>query len=153
MKLHELYKTPGSAHKKKRIGRGIGSGHGKTATRGTKGQKARSGSSTPPWFEGGKMPLQRLVPKRGFKNFNRKDYVPVNLKRIEDLGLTEVSPDTLYEKKVIKWGEKVKILSEGNISKAVVFKVHAVSSSAKKKIESAGGTVELIGTYNTDVTA
>ncbi|MBN1151399.1 50S ribosomal protein L15 [candidate division WOR-3 bacterium] len=151
MKLHELSPTPGATHKKKRVGRGIGSGHGKTATRGTKGQKSRSGSSTPPWFEGGKMPLQRLVPKRGFKNVSRKEFKPINLKRIEDLGLTEVTPDTLYEKKIIKWGEKIKILSEGNLSKAVVFKVHAFSHSAKEKIEKAGGTVELIGIDNTDV--
>ncbi|MBN2364437.1 50S ribosomal protein L15 [candidate division WOR-3 bacterium] len=148
MKLHDLSPTPGSTHKKKRIGRGIGSGHGKTATRGTKGQKSRSGSSVPPWFEGGKMPLQRLIPKRGFKNINRTDYKPFNLKKIEELGMTEVNPETLYEKKLIKWGEKIKILAEGSLSKAVNFKVHALSKAAKEKIESAGGTFQTINFNN-----
>ncbi len=151
MKIHQLSPTPGSVHKKKRIGRGIGSGHGKTAGRGTKGQKSRSGSSVPPWFEGGKMPLQRLIPKRGFKNFNRVGYNPINLKKIEELGIEEVNPDILWEKKLLNWGEKVKILGEGDISKAVVFKVHAVSATAKEKIEKAGGKVEIIA-YNSKET-
>ncbi|KQC11888.1 MAG: 50S ribosomal protein L15 [Desulfuromonas sp. SDB] len=144
MKLHNLKPSPGSRRKVKRVGRGIGSGRGKTATRGTKGQKSRSGSSSPPWFEGGKLPLQRLIPKHGFKNFARKEFVILNLDQIEALQLTELNPDILQGKKLLKKNQKIKILGRGDISIAVDAKVHAVSKTAQEKITKAGGKVEII---------
>jgi len=144
MKLHELKPSTGSRQKRKRVGRGIGSGRGKTATRGTKGQLSRSGSSTPGWFEGGKMPLQRLIPKRGFKNYTRKEYVVFNLDRILNLNIDDVTPEVLFEKRMIKKKQKVKILGVGDIDKKINVKVHAISNTAKEKILKAGGQVELI---------
>ena len=144
MKLHELKSSTGSRHKRKRVGRGIGSGRGKTATRGTKGQLSRSGSSLPPWFEGGKMPLQRLIPKRGFKNFTRKEYAVLNLDRILSLNIEEVTPEILVEKKIVSKNQKIKILGKGDLDKKINVKVHAISNYAKDKILKVGGTVELI---------
>lgn len=144
MKLHNLKPSPGSRKKVKRVGRGIGSGRGKTATRGTKGQKSRSGSSSPPWFEGGKLPLQRLIPKHGFKNFARKEFVILNLDQIEALQLKDINPDVLQSKKLLKKNQMVKLLGRGNLNIAVDAKVHAASKTAQEKIIKAGGKVEII---------
>ncbi len=144
MKLHELKPSIGSRQKKKRVGRGIGSGHGKTATRGTKGQLSRSGSSIPAWFEGGRMPLQRLIPKRGFTNYTRKEYEVFNLDRIMNLKIEEITPEILLQKRMIKKKQKIKILGVGELDKKISVKVHAISNTAKEKILKAGGKVELI---------
>jgi len=146
MKLHEL-KPAQPKKKRKRVGRGIGSGLGKTAGRGQKGQKARSGGGVRPGFEGGQMPLQRRIPKRGFTNIFKKDISIVNIedleKRFEDGD--EVTPEILLEKKVIKKiGDGVKILGNGDISKKLTVKAHAFSKSAVDKIQAAGGKVEVI---------
>ena len=145
--LDSLKPSLGSLKNKKRVGRGIGSGHGKTACRGTKGQKSRSGVTIPPGFQGGQMPLYRQLPKRGFKNPFRKSYGVVNvaaLSSIEHDGVIDI--EVLKAKGLVKKREKyVKILGEGDINKAVQVRVHAVSRSAREKIEGAGGSVELIG--------
>ncbi len=145
--LDSLKPSLGSLKNKKRVGRGIGSGHGKTACRGTKGQKSRSGATIPPGFQGGQMPIYRQLPKRGFKNPFRKSYGVVNvvaLSSIEYEGIIDI--EVLKAKGLVKKREKyVKILGEGDINKAVQVRVHAISRSAKEKIEGAGGSVELIG--------
>jgi large subunit ribosomal protein L15 len=146
MKIQDLAPAKGSRKSGKRVGRGHGSGMGKTACRGHKGQKARSGGGPARGFEGGQMPLQRRLPKRGFKNAFRKTYHIVNVK-----DLANFSPDThldasaLIEAGVIKRrGDGVKLLGKGEISHPLVVKVDKVSLSAKQKIEAAGGRVELI---------
>jgi large subunit ribosomal protein L15 len=146
MKLHELKPARGAKKSPKRVGRGIGSGHGKTSTRGHKGQKSRSGGGVRPGFEGGQMPLQRRIPKRGFTNIFRKEYSIVNLDR---LGLfeegTEVTPELLAEKGIIKKSsDLVKILGEGDMDKALTIKAHKFSRTAAEKIEAAGGKAEVI---------
>ncbi|ABO65511.1 MULTISPECIES: 50S ribosomal protein L15 [Geobacillus] len=146
MKLHELQPAPGSRKKAVRVGRGIGSGNGKTAGRGHKGQKARSGGGVRLGFEGGQTPLFRRLPKRGFTNINRKEYAVVNLDRLnifEDG--TEVTPELLLEKGVIsKLKSGVKILGKGQIEKKLTVKAHKFSASAKEAIEAAGGKTEVI---------
>ena len=146
MKLHELSPAPGSVREVKRIGRGHGSGQGKTAGKGHKGQKARAGRGMRPGFEGGQMPLQRRVPKRGFNNIFAKEIIAINvdvLNRFEDG--TEVTVDALLASKAIsKAGDGVKILGNGELTKKLTVKVNAVSETAKAKIEAAGGTVEVI---------
>lgn len=146
MKLHELSPAIGSKKEAKRIGRGHGSGQGKTAGKGHKGQKARSGGSIRPGFEGGQMPLQRRVPKRGFNNIFAKKIVAVNLyslNKFEDG--QEVDAKALIQKGIIKKEyDGVKILSNGNLSKKLIVKASAFSESAKKKIEEAGGKAEVI---------
>lgn len=146
MKLHELKPAEGSRHKRKRVGRGIGSGLGKTSGRGHKGQNARSGGGVRPGFEGGQTPLFQRLPKRGFHNFNRKEYAIVNLEqlnRFEDG--TEVTPELLLETRVIrKLKSGVKILGKGTVEKKLTVKAHKFSKSAKEAIESAGGNVEVI---------
>ena len=147
MKLHELKPNQGATHKKKRVGRGIGSGHGKTATRGHKGQKSRSGDSKlPARFEGGQTPFIMRIPKRGFKNPNKVEYEIVNLKDLERKfnENEEVNPQTLVEKGLIRKGECVKILGDGELTKKLTVKAHAFSASAEEKIKSAGGIVEKI---------
>lgn len=146
MKLHELKPAEGSRHTKKRVGRGIGSGHGKTAGRGHKGQNARSGGGVRPGFEGGQTPLFQRLPKRGFTNINRKEYAIVNLDDLNrfDEG-TEVTPELLLETRVIrKLKSGVKILGNGTVEKKLTVKAHKFSESAKQAIESAGGNVEVI---------
>ncbi len=147
MNLHELKPTPGSRHKATRKGQGIGSGLGKTAGRGQKGQKARSGGGVRPGFEGGQMPLQRRMPKRGFNNAPfKKEMVAVNLEKLNrfDSG-TEVTPETLLKAKVVKkLGDGIKILGGGNLEKPLTVKAHAFSQSAVEKIKSAGGKAEVI---------
>jgi large subunit ribosomal protein L15 len=146
MKLHELQPAPGSRKKAVRVGRGIGSGNGKTAGRGHKGQKARSGGGVRLGFEGGQTPLFRRLPKRGLTNINRKEYAVVNLDRLnifEDG--TEVTPELLLEKGVIsKLKSGVKILGKGQIEKKLTVKAHKFSASAKEAIEAAGGKTEVI---------
>ncbi len=146
MKLHELNPAEGSRHERKRKGRGIGSGNGKTAGKGHKGQKARSGGGVRVGFEGGQTPLMRRLPKRGFTNINRKEYAIVNLdvlNRFEEG--TEVSPELLIETGIVS-NEKsgIKILANGNIEKKLTVKAHKFSSAAKEAIEAAGGTTEVI---------
>ncbi len=147
MRLNELKPAEGARRNRKRVGRGPGSGHGKTACKGHKGQKSRSGGGVPPWFEGGQMPLQRRVPKRGFNNMRfRKRYSVVNVSALDRFDEnSEVTPETLKEKGLIKKVlDGVKILGDGEISKPLKVKVHKISESARKKIEAAQGQVELI---------
>lgn len=144
MKIHELSPVEGSRKKGKRVGRGPGSGHGKTSCRGHKGQRSRSGGRPRPGFEGGQMPLQRRLPKRGFTNIFKKQYSIVN---IEDLNRftpnATVDPDALVKAGLVKKvKEGIKLLGNGEISHRVVVKIHKVSRTAKKKIEASGGTVE-----------
>ncbi|AIE58661.1 50S ribosomal protein L15 [Bacillus methanolicus] len=146
MKLHELKPAEGSRHDRKRKGRGIGSGNGKTAGRGHKGQNARSGGGVRPGFEGGQTPLFRRLPKRGFTNINRKEYAIVNLdalNRFEEG--TEVTPELLIETGVVR-NEKagIKILAKGKVEKKLTVKAHKFSSAAKEAIEAAGGQTEVI---------
>lgn len=142
MDLNKLKPNKGATHRKKRVGRGIGSGHGKTSTRGEKGQTSRSGDSKmPARFEGGQTPFIMRIPKRGFKNPNKKEYAVVNLKTLEMRfnEADEVTPDRLVEVGLIKKGDCVKILGQGDITKKLTVKAHAFSTSAKEKIESVGG--------------
>ncbi|KXB56640.1 50S ribosomal protein L15 [Gemelliphila asaccharolytica] len=146
MKLHELQPVLGSRKEKNRVGRGIGSGNGKTSGRGQKGQKARSGGGVRPGFEGGQNPLFRRIPKRGFNNINRKEYALVNLSdlnKFED-GQT-VTPTDLIESKIIKKElSGVKVLANGKLERKLTVKVHKFSSSAKEAIEAAGGICEVL---------
>lgn len=133
-------KKPDSHKNKKRVGRGTGSGHGKTSCRGQKGQMSRSGAKRRAWFEGGQMPLQRRVPKRGFNNKFRREYGIVSIGQIAKLGLGEISHQVLIEKRLVKKGEKIKILGNGEISKAITIIADAFSAAAKEKIEKSGGS-------------
>ena len=146
MKLHELSPAPGSVRESKRIGRGHGSGQGKTAGKGHKGQKARAGHGMRPGFEGGQMPLQRRIPKRGFNNIFAKEYVTVNVAALNKFEAgSEVDAAALKEAGIIrKECDGVKILGNGTLEKALTVKVAAYSESAKAKIESAGGKAEVI---------
>ena len=146
MKLYELQPAEGSVKDVKRIGRGHGSGNGKTAGKGHKGQKARSGGSIRPGFEGGQMPLQRRIPKRGFTNRNRKEFVAINISTLErfDNG-AEVTVDTLIESGIVKNPKDgIKILANGELTKKLNVKANAFSASAKEKIEALGGSCEVI---------
>ena len=145
MRLSDLSPKQGSNKKKKRVGRGIGSGHGKTSCRGHKGQKSRTGGGTRVGFEGGQMPLYRRLPKRGFTNIFRKDYAVVNLKDLDKLSESVVTPEVILEKGLIKDTKSgIKILGEGEIKKPITVKAHAFSASAKDKIIKAGGGIEII---------
>ncbi|KRU14941.1 50S ribosomal protein L15 [Bacillus pumilus] len=142
MKLHELKPSEGSRKERNRVGRGIGSGNGKTSGKGHKGQNARSGGGVRPGFEGGQMPLFQRLPKRGFTNINRKDYAVINLDRLNsfDEG-TEVTPELLLETGAIsKLKAGVKILGNGKLEKKLTVKANKFSASAKEAIEAAGGT-------------
>ena len=146
MNLSELKPTPGSRPKSTRVGRGIGSGLGKTSGRGHKGQKARSGGGVRPGFEGGQMPLHRRIPKRGFTNIFKKEIVEVNL---QDLNCFEegtvITPELLWQAGVIRSiKDGVKILANGEVEKAYTVQVHGVSKTAAEKIIAAGGKVEVI---------
>ncbi len=147
MKLHELSPAEGSKKSVKRIGRGAASGQGKTAGKGHKGAKARSGYSRRPGFEGGQMPLQRRLPKRGFNNIFRTEYAVVNVAALEERfesGAT-VDAESLKACGLIKKElDGVKVLGNGDITKALTVKVSAISESAKNKIEAAGGKVEVL---------
>jgi large subunit ribosomal protein L15 len=141
MKLHELTPAKGSKHARKRVGRGPGSGLGKTAGRGEKGQKSRTGYSRRPGFEGGQMPLVRRVPKRGFTNIWKTEYAVVNLSQLADLE-GDVTPEVLVERGLVRAGRKVKVLGDGEIGKALRVVADKFSKSAREKIEAAGGRCE-----------
>ena len=141
MKLHDLSPAKGSRRSPKRLGRGPGSGTGKTAGRGHKGQKSRSGYSRRLGFEGGQMPLIRRVPKRGFTNIFRKEIAVVNLRDLSDFE-GEITPEVLAEKGLVRKGLPVKILGDGEVSSALTVKAHHFSRSARAKIEAAGGSCE-----------
>ena len=148
MKLHELKPPVGSRHRRKIVGRGPGSGHGKTSGKGEKGQRARSGGGSHPWFEGGQLPLHRRIPKRGFVNIFRKEYAVLNVKDLERFAAgTAVSPATFVEAGLVKRAAAVgvKVLGEGNLTKALTVSAHRFSKVAADKIRAAGGTVEVIG--------
>lgn len=145
MDLGRLHYAEGSKKGRKRVGRGIGSGHGKTSCRGQKGQKSRSGSKSRAWFEGGQMPLQRRIPKRGFTNIFRQEYQVVNIGDLERLKKDKISPDVLLKARLIrKSNVKLKILGQGEVKKSLEVSAHAFSKSAVKKLESAGGKVILL---------
>lgn len=148
MKLHELRPAKGATHKDKRVGRGDGSGHGGTAGKGTKGGQSRAGYKSKMAHEGGQMPIQRRVPKRGFKNPHRVEYKVLNLGQIEQLAvkydLKEFSPETLYINGLISQTDRIKILGNGELKSKFTFKVNAVSEKAKAAIEAAGGSVEIV---------
>jgi large subunit ribosomal protein L15 len=150
MKLSDLRPAPGAVKKRKRVGRGPGSGHGKTSTKGHKGQRARSGGGVRPGFEGGQMPLYRRLPKRGFLPYGGKDeYAIVNLKSLGAFAADAVvDPDGLVKAGLIKNGERgrVKVLGGGDLAHALTVRVHAVSGSAREKIEAKGGRVEVLST-------
>jgi large subunit ribosomal protein L15 len=142
MKLHDLSPAKGSKRNKKRVGRGPGSGLGKTAGRGHKGQRSRSGYSRRVGFEGGQMPLVRRVPKRGFTNIFRVEYSIINVRTLEALEETEVTPEVLLAHHLVKKGQPVKVLGDGDLSKAVTVKAQKFSKVAREKIEAAGGSCE-----------
>ena len=146
MKVHDIAPSEGARKKRKRVGRGPGSGHGKTSCRGHKGQKSRSGGSIPPGFEGGQMPLQRRLPKRGFTNIFKKHYALINVRDLEGFAPNaDLDREALREAGLVKKvKDKVKLLGDGEISHPVTIKVHKVSKTAKEKIERAGGKVEII---------
>ena len=149
MKLDELRPAPGAKKRRKKIGRGPGSGHGKTSGKGHKGQKARSGGGKAPGFEGGQMPLYRRIPKRGFTPYGgRTEYAVVNLKSLGGFPANAVvDPDALVTAGLIKRGDRarVKVLGEGDVAHALTVKAHAVSESARTKILAKGGSVEVPG--------
>ena len=148
MKLHELAPGPGAKKKVKRIGRGHGSGHGKTSCKGHKGQKARSGGVKKAGFEGGQMPLQRRLPKRGFTNIFKKEYILLNLDKLSVYTDNEVVDyESLIAKKIIKRScmeTPIKVLGKGELKNKLSVSAHKFSQSAKTKIEAAGGTVTIL---------
>ena len=148
MNLNELKPAEGSVKKKKIVGRGQGSGRGGTSTRGHKGAKSRSGYKRKRNFEGGQMPLQMRLPKRGFKNINRVEYVPFNLDTIqaisEKYNITTIDRETLYSHGIIKKHDKIKILGRGELQASLTVKADAHSASAKTAIEEKGGSIEIV---------
>jgi large subunit ribosomal protein L15 len=146
VKISDLAPQPGAKKKEKRIGRGPGSGHGKTSTKGHKGQAARSGGTKGPGFEGGQQPLIRRVPKRGFTNIHRKEYAIVNLERLNQFDADAViNPQFLQEAGVVKKSDgNIKILGNGELTKPLVISAHKFSQEAMKKIQAAGGRAELL---------
>ncbi len=146
LNLSSLHPPPGQRHTRKRVGRGMGSGHGKTSSRGHNGQGSRSGTRTRPGFEGGQMPLQRRVPKRGFHNMFRKRYAIVSVKQIAELGESAVSPELLLERGLIrKLYDGLKVLGDGELMAPITVSAHQFSQSAREKIVRAGGNAEVIG--------
>ncbi len=146
MRLEELKPAKGATKKAKRVGRGFGSGHGKTSTKGHKGQKARSGGVKPAGFEGGQMPLQRRIPKRGFTNISRKEYAVVNVSDLEKMaGSDPITPEALKQKGLIKdMKAGVKVLGMGELKTKLTVRAHKFSRSALDKIQAAGGKAEVI---------
>jgi large subunit ribosomal protein L15 len=146
MDLSSLKAPAGQKHRKKRVGRGMGSGRGKTSTRGSKGQRAISGYSMMRGFEGGQMPLHRRLPKRGFKNIFKKEYAIVNLRDLEKLEGDAFTVDQLVELGVVsKLGDGLKVLGMGELTRAITVEAHVFSKSAADKIQKAGGQAKLIG--------
>ena len=147
MKLHTLQPAKGSTHKEKRLGRGEASGKGGTATKGNKGGQSRAGYSSKMGFEGGQMPIQRRIPKRGFKNINRIEYKVFNLGQIDHIvekyGFTDFNSENLYINGLINRTDLVKILGNGELKGKVAFKVDAISAKAQAAFEAAGGSVEI----------
>ena len=141
MKLHELSPAKGSKQSKKRVGRGPGSGLGKTAGKGEKGAKSRSGWARRPGFEGGQMPLLRRVPKRGFTNIFRTEYAIINVADLAEID-GEITPELLVDRGLVRSGRPVKVLSDGDITRAVRVTAQKFSKSAREKIEAAGGTCQ-----------
>jgi len=148
MKLHTLQPAKGATHKEKRLGRGEASGKGGTATKGNKGGQSRAGYKSKMAHEGGQMPIQRRIPKRGFKNPHRIEYKVLNLGQIDNIvekyGFTEISLENLYINGLINQTDLIKILGNGEIKTAVTFKVNAISEKARTAIEAAGGSVEIV---------
>ncbi len=146
MRLHEIYPFQEERKNRKRVGRGGGSGWGGTSGKGHKGQNARSGGGVPAWFEGGQMPLARRLPKRGFKNPFREEYVALNVGLILGAfeGKTEITIEDIYERGLCKKGALVKVLGMGEVSAAVTIEAHRFSASASEKITKAGGTAKAL---------
>lgn len=146
MRLHELYPFPEEYKNRKRIGRGSGSGWGKTSGKGHKGQLSRSGGGVRPGFEGGQMPLARRLPKRGFKNPFRAEYTAINIGQLLALfeGQDTITVDDIYARGLAKQGAAVKILGTGEVAKAVTVEAHRFSASAAEKISNAGGTAKAL---------
>jgi len=146
MRIEDIRPAEGSTKNRKRVGRGVGSGHGKTSCKGHKGQKARSGGTKGAGFEGGQMPLQRRIPKRGFTNIFKKEYAIVNLNTLDAIkGDAVITPELLIEKGIIKKvKDGLKVLAKGSIKRPVTIKANAFSTSAAAKIEAAGGKTEVI---------
>jgi large subunit ribosomal protein L15 len=144
MNLSNIRAPKKANENKKRVGRGMGSGMGKTSTRGHKGQRSRSGSRMMRGFEGGQMPLHRRVPKRGFTNIFREEYNIVNLEKLADLGESTINPDVLRKAGVISTKRKVKILGDGELKSAITVHAHKFSKSAQEKITKAGGKFEVL---------
>ena len=149
MKLHQLRPAKGATQREKRLGRGEASGHGGTSTKGNKGGQSRAGYKRKMAHEGGQMPIQRRIPKRGFNNIHRVEYKVFNLGQLDQLsdkyGIKEFSLENLYSNKLISQNDKVKVLGNGEVKGKFTFKVNAVSEKAKAAIEAAGGTVEILG--------
>jgi large subunit ribosomal protein L15 len=148
MNLHTIRPAKGATHKEKRLGRGEASGKGGTSTKGNKGGQSRAGYQRKMAHEGGQMPIQRRIPKRGFKNINRVEYTVFNLGQIDQLvekyGFTEFTPENLYINGLISQTDLVKVLGTGELKSKIPFKVNAVSEKAKTAIEAAGGTIEIL---------
>ena len=148
MKLHNLKPAEGATHREKRLGRGEASGHGGTSTKGNKGQQSRTGYQRKMGHEGGQMPIQRRLPKRGFKNPHRVEYKVFNLGQIDQLvekyELKEFTPENLYINGLISRTDKIKVLGNGEIKAKLPFRVSAVSEKAKSAIEAAGGSIEIL---------
>jgi len=144
MNLSSLKPPVGQKHRKKRIGRGMGNGRGKTSTRGHKGARAISGYSIMRGFEGGQMPLHRRLPKRGFTNIFREEYAVVNLDRLEALGETEITPEVLKKAGVVHTKKPIKILGNGELKTALTVRAHKFSKTAQEKITKAGGKFEVL---------
>jgi large subunit ribosomal protein L15 len=146
MKLGELKPPEGSRKKRKRVGRGVGSGHGKTACKGAKGQKARSGGGIKAGFEGGQMPLQRRLPKRGFRPLSKKCFAIIHVRDLNRFPKDSVvEPELLLQTGLLrKKGDEVKLLSDGELEHPLTIRVHRISKSALRKVEAAAGKVEVI---------
>ena len=144
MNLSNIHRPKKATEKRKRVGRGMGSGMGKTSTRGHKGQRSRSGSRMIRGFEGGQMPLHRRLPKRGFTNIFRKEFNIVSLERLAELGETTINPEVLRKAGVIKTKHPVKVLGDGELTVALTVAAHKFSKSAQEKITKAGGKVEVL---------
>ncbi len=145
MRLSELAPAPGSKHKKKREGRGPGSGWGKTAARGSKGQNSRAGGGVKPGFEGGQMPLTRRIPKRGFTNIFKKSYIIVNLRDLSAFAADSLVDEEALRRAGVVKGQPgaIKLLGQGEVTKPLTVKVQAVSAQARARVEAAGGKVEV----------
>ncbi|TMA64751.1 MAG: 50S ribosomal protein L15 [Deltaproteobacteria bacterium] len=144
--LGHLHPAPGASRPRKRVGRGPGSGQGKTAGRGHKGRRSRSGGNSPPGYEGGQMPLQRRLPKRGFRPVARREYTIVNLEQLAAFapGCT-VGPEELRSRRLARGARPIKCLGDGTLPHALTVRLHAFSKTARERIAAAGGTVETIG--------